>query len=144
MITQQPFGRRRTEPPRRQSPVGNNAAPPRAPDPLTGPVSTPIAASAPIPEPSGGDFVPEFGVARPAAREPDQPRKRRRKRWLAEPYRSFSIAASIGFGISSWILPDSIQNVVQLVIGLLTIGGLAAGFRSSYLANRAEDATHAS
>jgi hypothetical protein len=136
-MTQQPFGRRRPEPPRRQSPMKLET---RAPEPA--PVFEPVAAPAAEPEPSRAEPALEFAVPRPPTPAQDRGR-RRRKRWLAEPYRSFSIAASIGFGISSFILPDSIQNVVQLVMGILTVGGLAAGFRSSYLADHRGESSRA-
>jgi hypothetical protein len=57
--------------------------------------------------------------------------RKARVRLLAEPWRSLSIAASVGFGISSWVLPDSIQDIVQIVLGILMAGGLIAGRRKS-------------
>jgi hypothetical protein len=75
---------------------------------------------------------PSFSVLRQG--NWDQPKKKR-KRWLAEPYRSFSIVAGIGFGLSDWILPDTVDNVVQLVLGGLTVLGLVAGLRKSLLAS---------
>jgi hypothetical protein len=57
--------------------------------------------------------------------------RKARVRLLAEPWRSLSIAASVGFGVSSWVLPDSIQDIVQIVLGILMAGGLVAGRRKS-------------
>lgn len=52
-----------------------------------------------------------------------------RKRSFREPWRSVCIAASIGFGVSSWILPDSVETVAQLVTAGLTAASFFAGYR---------------
>jgi hypothetical protein len=57
--------------------------------------------------------------------------RKARARLLAEPWRSMSIAASVGFGVSSWVLPDAVQDVVQITLGILMAGGLIAARRKS-------------
>ena len=47
-----------------------------------------------------------------------------RKRSFREPWRSVCIAATLMFGVSSWLLPDSVADVAQLV----TLGLAAASF----------------
>jgi hypothetical protein len=47
-----------------------------------------------------------------------------RKRSFREPWRSVCIAATLTFGVSSWLLPDSVADVAQLV----TLGLAAASF----------------
>jgi hypothetical protein len=52
-----------------------------------------------------------------------------RKRSFREPWRSVSIAAGLGFAATSWVLPDSVANVTQLALGVLTVGSIYAGWR---------------
>lgn len=52
-----------------------------------------------------------------------------RKRSFREPWRSVAIAAAIGFGLSSWLLPDSVADIAQLVTLGLSLAAFAAGFR---------------
>lgn len=83
--------------------------------------------------------LPDLPVV-PAALQPD-PMDRELEQWtkpqksrarlLAEPWRSLTIVASVGFGFSSWMLPDAVQDVTQVVMGVLTAGGLIAGRRKS-------------
>ena len=47
-----------------------------------------------------------------------------RKRSFREPWRSVCIAATLMFGVSSWLLPDSVADIAQLV----TLGLAAASF----------------
>jgi hypothetical protein len=80
----------------------------------------------------------EVRVAEPVSdadwedREPQQgpPSRKARKMSSAEPWRSISIVATLGFGLSSWLLPAAIQDIVQLVLAILTAGALFAGLRS--------------
>jgi hypothetical protein len=51
------------------------------------------------------------------------------KRSFREPWRSVSIAASVGFALSSWLLPDSVANVAEVVTTALGLASLIAGFR---------------
>lgn len=105
------FGRR-TPPPR---PTLGGIAPPRA-EFLAGRESPvpPI-----LPADDGVDReIEEWKAAR-----------RLRRRSFREPWRSVSIAAAIGFGLSSWLLPDSVAGVAQLVTLGLSVASFAAGFR---------------
>jgi hypothetical protein len=52
------------------------------------------------------------------------------KRSFREPWRSLSIVSTIGFGLSSWLLPDSVADVAQLVTGGLGAASLFAGLRA--------------
>ena len=52
-----------------------------------------------------------------------------RKRSFREPWRSFCIAATLGIGLSSWLLPDSVANIAELVTTGLAIASFAAGYR---------------
>ena len=55
--------------------------------------------------------------------------RKQRRRALREPWRSVSIVAGIGFGLSSWLLPDSVANVAELVTLGLSIASFAAAWR---------------
>jgi hypothetical protein len=52
-----------------------------------------------------------------------------RKRSFREPWRSVCIAATLGFGVSSWLLPDSVADIAQLVTMCLAAASFFAGFR---------------
>ena len=52
-----------------------------------------------------------------------------RKRSFREPWRSVCIAAVILFGLSTWLLPESVANVADLVTTGLAIASFFAGFR---------------
>jgi hypothetical protein len=58
-------------------------------------------------------------------------RKRQRGRFR-EPWRTLSIATTVGFGLSFWLLPDSVANVVQYVTGGLALASFLAGLRSYF------------
>lgn len=49
---------------------------------------------------------------------------------IREPWRSTTIAASIGFFATGWLLPADVATVVQLVLGGLTAVSLWAGWRA--------------
>jgi hypothetical protein len=51
------------------------------------------------------------------------------RRSFREPWRTLSIAAAVGFGVSSWLLPDSVADVAQVVTGGLGAASFFAGFR---------------
>jgi hypothetical protein len=55
-------------------------------------------------------------------------RKKQRGRFR-EPWRTLSIATTVGFGASFWLLPDSVANVVQYVTGALAAASFFAGLR---------------
>jgi hypothetical protein len=101
------FGRKRTAPAI------------RAPKPLETADQSQLARPVPIPDPMERELK-DWNRARKA-----------RARLLAEPWRSMSIAASVGFGVSSWVLPDAVQDVVQITLGILMAGGLIAARRKS-------------
>ena len=52
-----------------------------------------------------------------------------RKRSFREPWRSVCIAATLMFGVSSWLLPDSVAEIAQLVTLGLAAASFFAGFR---------------
>jgi|KBSMisStaDraftv2_1062788.scaffolds.fasta_scaffold433141_1 hypothetical protein len=58
-------------------------------------------------------------------------RKTQRRRFR-EPWRTLSIATTVGFGLSFWLLPDSVANVVQYVTGGLALASFLAGLRSYF------------
>jgi hypothetical protein len=60
----------------------------------------------------------EWKAARKAAR-----------RSFREPWRSLAIAATIGFGASSWLLPDAVSDIAQLLTVALFAASFFAGFR---------------
>ncbi len=51
-----------------------------------------------------------------------------KKRSFREPWRSVAIAATLMFGTASWLLPDSVADIVQLVTLGLTAAAFVAGF----------------
>jgi hypothetical protein len=56
--------------------------------------------------------------------------RKARKRSFREPWRTLSIVAAIGFGLSSWLLPDSVANITDLITGGLGVASLVAGLRA--------------
>jgi hypothetical protein len=55
--------------------------------------------------------------------------RKRHKRSFREPWRTLSIVCTLGFGLSSWLLPDSVADIAQLVTGGLGAASLFAGLR---------------
>ena len=55
--------------------------------------------------------------------------RKRQRRTFREPWRTLSIATTLGFGASFWLLPDSVADVVQYVTGGLAVATFIAGFR---------------
>jgi hypothetical protein len=53
-----------------------------------------------------------------------------RKRSFREPWRSVSIAAGLGFALSSWLLPDSVAEIAELVTTALCVASFYAGYRT--------------
>lgn len=106
------FGRR--TPPEDRRKVAATAPPAR---------QIPLAGRPCLPAPSGADE----DVARDIAEW--QAARKTRKRSFREPWRSVSIAAAIGFGLSSWLLPDSVADIAQLVTLGLALAAFLAGFR---------------
>ncbi|MGA7676653.1 MAG: hypothetical protein WCA78_16600 [Rhizomicrobium sp.] len=116
MQPQQPFGRR--TPQQRETP----------------PQAAPKLARSEQPRPA------QANLAEPAAQhdaDADDDRdlaewkamRKVRKRSFREPWRSVCIAATIMFGLSTWLLPDSVATIAELVTTGLAIASLFAGFR---------------
>jgi hypothetical protein len=113
MQRQQSFGRR--APPQRKIPSPPPANPVFAR--IDEPRSVPLISSAP----EEGDVdrdVAEWKAARKI-----------RKRSFREPWRSASIACTLGFGAASWLLPESVASIAQLVTTALGAASLYAGLR---------------
>lgn len=113
---QRPFGRR--APPQRETKPQPSASPKLARSEEPRPAPTNLAA-------------PLVGVDVEIDREVKEWKKARkiRKRSFREPWRSVCIAATLGFGVSSWLLPDSVADVAELVTMGLAAASLFAGFR---------------
>lgn len=58
-------------------------------------------------------------------------RKKQRGRFR-EPWRTLSIATTVGFGASFWLLPDAVANVVQYVTGGLALVSFFGGLRGYF------------
>lgn len=55
--------------------------------------------------------------------------KRERRRNFTFPWRPVSLMASLCFGIASFVLPDSVNGVMQYLLYALMAASLYAGFR---------------
>jgi len=113
MQRQQSFGRR--APTQREAPKPA-PIPPRRPEPTN--EVRPVAIAAPDPDAEIDREVEEWKAMRKI-----------RKRSFREPWRSVCIAASVGFGVSTWMLPDSVETVAQLVTTGLAAASFFAGYR---------------
>jgi len=111
MQRQQSFGRR--APTQREAPK-----PAPRPEPADDVRPAPVALAAPDPDAEVDREVEEWKAARKI-----------RKRSFREPWRSVCIAASVGFGVSTWMLPDSVETVAQLVTTGLAAASFFAGYR---------------
>jgi hypothetical protein len=56
--------------------------------------------------------------------------RKARKRSFREPWRTAAIVSTIGFGLSSWLLPDDVSMIVDLITGGLAVGSIIAGVRT--------------
>ncbi len=56
--------------------------------------------------------------------------RKARKRSFREPWRTAAIVSTIGFGLSSWLLPDDVSMIVDLITGGLAVGSIIAGLRT--------------
>src|SRR5690349_24411290 len=91
-------------------------------------------ATAPVP------VVPVFSAAPTIDALPDVEReleewksaRKTQRRRFREPWRTLSIATTVGFGLSFWLLPDSVANVVQYVTGGLALASFLVGLRSYF------------
>jgi hypothetical protein len=112
-----------------QKTFGRKAQPQRPPAALRAPAPARQAApepAAPIPPPP----VIERRDDVDAEIEQWNALRKARKRSFREPWRTLSIVAAIGFGLSSWLLPDSVSNITDLITGGLGVAALVAGFRA--------------
>jgi hypothetical protein len=55
--------------------------------------------------------------------------RKAKRRSFREPWRTTSIVAGVGFGLSTWLLPDSVADIAELVSGGLALAAFLAGFR---------------
>jgi hypothetical protein len=46
------------------------------------------------------------------------------------PWRTFVVIASVGFGATSWLLPQDVANVTEIVFGVMGAASLYVGYRS--------------
>ena len=58
--------------------------------------------------------------------------RKQQRRQFREPWRTLSIVTTVGFGISFWLLPDSVANVVQYITGALALASFFAGLRGNW------------
>jgi hypothetical protein len=61
--------------------------------------------------------------------------RKAQRRSFREPWRTASIVATIGFGVSAWLLPDSVANLTEFVTFVLGAVSLYAGFRRPAVAS---------
>jgi hypothetical protein len=55
--------------------------------------------------------------------------RKAKRRSFREPWRTTSIVAGLGFGLSSWLLPDSVANIMELITSGLALAAFVVGFR---------------
>jgi hypothetical protein len=113
---QRPFGRR--APPQRETPSQPSAGPKPARTEELRPAPANLVAPSVEPDVDVDREVAEWKAARKV-----------RKRSFREPWRSVCIAATLMFGVSSWLLPDSVADVAQLVTMGLAAASFYAGLR---------------
>ena len=88
-------------------------------------------ATAPVPVVSAAPTIDALPDVERELEEWKSARKTQRRRFR-EPWRTLSIATTVGFGLSFWLLPDSVANVVQYVTGGLALASFLAGLRSYF------------
>ena len=120
MPLQKTFGRRAVAQPRKP-PASVRSAAPISPMPMA--ASDPVieAASTPL------DAAP---VDVDAEVEAWKRARKAKKRSFREPWRTLAIVSSVGFGLSTWLLPDSVAAVVGYVTLGLCGGSFYAGLRT--------------
>ena len=64
--------------------------------------------------------------------------RKARRRSFREPWRTAAIVSTVGFGLSSWLLPDSVSTTTDLITGALAVGSVVAGLRKPRYAPPAE------
>ena len=98
----------------------------RAPPDSAAPAPTPVAV------PTTLEDLPPLALRDDVDAELEQWNavRKARKRSFREPWRSAAIVSTIGFGLSSWLLPDSVSTTVDLITGALAVGSVFAGLRT--------------
>lgn len=120
MQPQQPFGRRAL--PQRETPPQAASKLARSEEPRPAPVRSEE------PRPTPAHFMePDADVDRELAEW--KAMRKVHKRSFREPWRSVCIAATIMFGLSTWLLPDSVATIAELVTMGLAAASFFAGFR---------------
>lgn len=87
--------------------------------------SAEAARTPPVPSPTTSDEVPDVD----GELEEWKATRRKQRRGFREPWRTLSIALTLGFGASFWLLPDSVADVVQYVTGGLAAATFFMGLR---------------
>ncbi|HEY5047348.1 MAG TPA: hypothetical protein VII49_04940 [Rhizomicrobium sp.] len=81
-----------------------------------------------------GDVAPKRAAREPSSLDQEledwNKARKTRRRSFREPWRSVSIAAGLGFLATSWMLPESVANVAQITLGVLSAGSFYAGWRA--------------
>jgi len=122
-----PFGRRPASSPAPSAPPARTVpaeplAEPREPQPAS------------TPEPRSETPPSEIPQRSPLTvdEEIDQWKETRKiiKRSFREPWRSVSIVAGLGFVATSWMVPDTVADVTQVALGVLSAGSFIAGWRA--------------
>jgi len=123
MAQQAQFGRRASTAPPRPKPV----TPPREPAKVgwREPALAGAAAARAAPPPGHDKVSLDEELAQWKAT------RKARKRSFREPWRSVSIAAMLMFGLGTWLLPDQVANIVQVLLLALGAASLYAGFRKT-------------
>jgi hypothetical protein len=122
-----PFGRRAVPSPA--------PAEPPARTPAAEPPSVPVAPQ-PASDPQPRSEIPPADIPQRAPLSVDEElaqwkeQRKVRKRSFREPWRSVSIVAGLGFVATSWMVPDTVANVTQLALGVLSAGSFIAGWRA--------------
>jgi hypothetical protein len=90
-----------------------------------------VAAPQPPPAPTTLEELPPLAPRDDVDAELEQWKavRKARKRSFREPWRTAAIVSTIGFGLSSWLLPDSVSTTTDLITGGLAVGSIIAGLR---------------
>ena len=117
MVQAKPFGRRVSSQHRASSPVENVEAPGRA------------KVQAAVSDVAVRPVAPFLRETKLVTAEQDfEDSWQTRKRGFTIPWRPLALMASLCFGITSFVLPDTVNDVVQYLLYALTAAGIFAGF----------------
>ena len=122
MRSQKSFGRR-------ASPQTDAASPPKAIDVAPEPVPAHVATAPVSSATTDASFSNDQSIDVDRELEEWKAARRAHKGSFREPWRSLALTSAIGFGLSSWFLPDSVANIGELVTGGLGAASLFAGIR---------------